>query len=584
MQAALALIRSRGCQVAGKRAVVLGRSNVVGLPLSLLLLRMDATVTVCHSKTQGLADVVREVCAAVLASRRCWRLGAWLTARAQADIVVAAAGKPELVQPEWLKQGALVIDVGYNVVPDASAGGFRVCGDVLLNDEGGCCACWRACWVVGPVADRVAGLLDGSAGLGDHTCAWRRWPYDSCHTVGTHSHGCAISPAERVVVAVPPQKLKATAANLGSAGAPELKLICTRGRNSCIHGTEAVTVGKKPLRTGAVASVALSRSNECRPGDLDQRRVATDDPCPPHEGTDGSVFLCIRDLVPRGMLREHFADKALCFILVPMATHSQSETTWRCSRGAQLPRTEIALGSNATVSTVKVRFAMKRREFCHVAGDTSCRRHICKAPRTHMSHQAAPPAVHSHIHTQSHTHTCTRDPPRTIALVSATGSPGVSSAVIGSSSAADTLADTMRRANWSSGESPVTRVTSPCMGEPCKLMVRSDGAATAWAPGRVFSACTDAARCACACAWAASTRQVIHLAMARSPGRRSSDWTARSPRWRCRFSAMCSCRSVTWAGSTATTMSRKSGRAITALALAQDAALLQSTHTCVQHA
>jgi len=60
--------------------------------------------------------------------------------------VVAAAGKPELVQPEWLKQGALVIDVGYNVVPDASAGGFRVCGDVLLNDEVGCCACWRACF------------------------------------------------------------------------------------------------------------------------------------------------------------------------------------------------------------------------------------------------------------------------------------------------------------------------------------------------------------------------------------------------------------------------------------------------------
>lgn len=77
--------------VEGKEAVVIGRSAILGKPVSLLLLNRNATVTVCHSKTANLAEVVR-----------------------RADIVVAAVGKPKFVQGSWIKEGAVVIDAGYN--------------------------------------------------------------------------------------------------------------------------------------------------------------------------------------------------------------------------------------------------------------------------------------------------------------------------------------------------------------------------------------------------------------------------------------------------------------------------------------
>ncbi len=102
------LLKSENFQIAGKRAVVIGRSNIVGMPVAHLLQNEDATVTVCHSKTQGLEDIIR-----------------------QADIVVAAVGVANLVKGSWIKPGAIVIDVGTNAVPDATRkSGTRWVGDV----------------------------------------------------------------------------------------------------------------------------------------------------------------------------------------------------------------------------------------------------------------------------------------------------------------------------------------------------------------------------------------------------------------------------------------------------------------------
>lgn len=104
----MVLLRESGVAVAGKTAVVIGRSDIVGAPVSYLLRNADATVTVCHSKTQNLKDVVK-----------------------QADIVVAAIGRPGFVKGDWIKQGAVVIDVGTNFVPDESKkSGQRLVGDV----------------------------------------------------------------------------------------------------------------------------------------------------------------------------------------------------------------------------------------------------------------------------------------------------------------------------------------------------------------------------------------------------------------------------------------------------------------------
>lgn len=87
------LIASTGVDIAGKRAVVIGRSNTVGKPMAMLLLNANATVTVCHSKTRNLAEVCRE-----------------------ADILVAAIGRPKFVTADMVKPGAVVIDVGINRV------------------------------------------------------------------------------------------------------------------------------------------------------------------------------------------------------------------------------------------------------------------------------------------------------------------------------------------------------------------------------------------------------------------------------------------------------------------------------------
>jgi 5,10-methylene-tetrahydrofolate dehydrogenase/methenyl tetrahydrofolate cyclohydrolase len=98
--------------IAGKEAVVLGRSNIVGLPVAMLLLHQNATLTICHSRTQDLPSVVR-----------------------RADILIAAVGRPEMVRGDWVKPGATVIDVGINAVPDPSKpSGHRLVGDVAFDE------------------------------------------------------------------------------------------------------------------------------------------------------------------------------------------------------------------------------------------------------------------------------------------------------------------------------------------------------------------------------------------------------------------------------------------------------------------
>ncbi|XP_035473199.1 C-1-tetrahydrofolate synthase, cytoplasmic isoform X2 [Scophthalmus maximus] len=102
------LIRQTGVSVAGKHAVVIGRSKIVGAPMHDLLLWSDATVTSCHSKTTDLPEQV-----------------------SRADILVVGAGRAEMVRGEWLKDGAVVIDCGINYIPDGTkASGQRVVGDV----------------------------------------------------------------------------------------------------------------------------------------------------------------------------------------------------------------------------------------------------------------------------------------------------------------------------------------------------------------------------------------------------------------------------------------------------------------------
>ena len=101
-----------GAKLDGASAVVLGRSNIVGMPVALLLIGRNATVTVCHSRTKNLPDVCR-----------------------QADVLIAAVGRPEMVRKDWVKPGAVVIDVGVNRVDDPSLEkGYKLVGDVAFDE------------------------------------------------------------------------------------------------------------------------------------------------------------------------------------------------------------------------------------------------------------------------------------------------------------------------------------------------------------------------------------------------------------------------------------------------------------------
>ncbi|KAJ6257893.1 hypothetical protein Dda_7683 [Drechslerella dactyloides] len=104
----MTLLEESGVELKGKNAVVLGRSDIVGSPVSYLLKNADATVTVCHSRTENIESIIK-----------------------QADILVAAIGKAHFVKGEWLKPGAVVIDVGTNYIPDSTKkSGERLVGDV----------------------------------------------------------------------------------------------------------------------------------------------------------------------------------------------------------------------------------------------------------------------------------------------------------------------------------------------------------------------------------------------------------------------------------------------------------------------
>ena len=106
------LLEKSGVQLEGANAVVLGRSNIVGMPVALLLIGKNATVTVCHSRTKDLPGIVR-----------------------QADILIAAIGKTQMVRGDWIKPGAAIIDVGINSVPDATKkSGHRLVGDVCFEE------------------------------------------------------------------------------------------------------------------------------------------------------------------------------------------------------------------------------------------------------------------------------------------------------------------------------------------------------------------------------------------------------------------------------------------------------------------
>jgi 5,10-methylene-tetrahydrofolate dehydrogenase/methenyl tetrahydrofolate cyclohydrolase len=108
----MVLLEEAGAQFRGANAVVLGRSNIVGLPAAMLLLHRDCTLTVCHSRTKDLAAVCR-----------------------QADILIAAVGRAEMVRGDWVKPGAYVIDVGINRVEDPSRkSGYRLVGDVAFDE------------------------------------------------------------------------------------------------------------------------------------------------------------------------------------------------------------------------------------------------------------------------------------------------------------------------------------------------------------------------------------------------------------------------------------------------------------------
>ncbi len=125
------MLQEIGCDVAGKNCVVIGRSNIVGRPMAMLLLNASATVTICHSKSDVAAEVRR------------------------ADVVIAAVGVSKLVKGEWIKPGAVVIDVGMNRVADG-----KLSGDVDFET-----AKERAAWITpvpGGVGPMTIAMLMGN--------------------------------------------------------------------------------------------------------------------------------------------------------------------------------------------------------------------------------------------------------------------------------------------------------------------------------------------------------------------------------------------------------------------------------------
>ena len=109
----LELLRRSDVEISGKHVVVLGRSNIVGTPVSVMLSRkgVDATVTMCHTKTKNIEEITR-----------------------QADILIAAVGQPHFVKADMVKEGAVVIDVGIHRIKDDSEKGYHIIGDVDFDE------------------------------------------------------------------------------------------------------------------------------------------------------------------------------------------------------------------------------------------------------------------------------------------------------------------------------------------------------------------------------------------------------------------------------------------------------------------
>lgn len=108
----LELLKRSGIELEGKNVVVLGRSRIVGIPMSLLLLHENCTVTICHSRTKNVKEIT-----------------------SKADILIAACGKTQMVKKDWIKQGCIIIDVGINSIDDSTKKrGYRLVGDVDYND------------------------------------------------------------------------------------------------------------------------------------------------------------------------------------------------------------------------------------------------------------------------------------------------------------------------------------------------------------------------------------------------------------------------------------------------------------------
>jgi methylenetetrahydrofolate dehydrogenase (NADP+)/methenyltetrahydrofolate cyclohydrolase len=108
----ITLLKEAGAKLEGANAVIVGRSNIVGMPAALLLVKENATITICHSRTQDLPGKCRG-----------------------ADVIIAAIGRPEMIKGDWIKPGAYVIDVGVNRVEDDSREkGYRLVGDVAFDE------------------------------------------------------------------------------------------------------------------------------------------------------------------------------------------------------------------------------------------------------------------------------------------------------------------------------------------------------------------------------------------------------------------------------------------------------------------
>jgi 5,10-methylene-tetrahydrofolate dehydrogenase/methenyl tetrahydrofolate cyclohydrolase len=106
------LLDRSNIEIEGKHAVIIGRSNIVGMPLALLLLHRNATVTICHSRTKNIEKITQ-----------------------QADILVTACGRTQMVKRDWIKEGVVIIDVGINNLPDETKKrGYRLVGDTDYDD------------------------------------------------------------------------------------------------------------------------------------------------------------------------------------------------------------------------------------------------------------------------------------------------------------------------------------------------------------------------------------------------------------------------------------------------------------------